>query len=190
MTPLEQYAEGGRKGLAFLGSMLFTRRVSGPRIVMVGEDFTKKMDGIPFRNFGAHHDELQSALRAVRLCKHDWRGTSESDVRGAGTHRRKRVQALRSISLPPAVRNRFRRRGTPAATSRSRRPSARPGPSSRPSSVASTRPLGAPRRRTFVRCNPTRACTAGWNCLKTYTGNRNVQAYQSYRKCLQATQGI
>merc|ERR1719316_1555348 len=59
VTPLEQYAEGGRKGLAFLGSMLFTRRVSGPRVVLAGGEkgaFMKSIDGHMFENYGAHHD--------------------------------------------------------------------------------------------------------------------------------------
>jgi len=60
VTSLEKYAEGGRAGLAFLGSMLFTRRVSGPRVVLAGGEkgaFMKSIDGHMFENYGAHHDE-------------------------------------------------------------------------------------------------------------------------------------
>ena len=43
------------KGVTYIGSMLFSRCCSGARIVSIGGE--KKVQGIPFKSYGAHCDE-------------------------------------------------------------------------------------------------------------------------------------
>jgi len=56
--------EGGAatwKEVSFLGSMLFTRCVSGTRVVVPDGGTAKEVAGIAFRNYGAHTDAYPSA---------------------------------------------------------------------------------------------------------------------------------
>ena len=45
---------GGKTSVSFFGSMLFSRAVSGTRVVVPGK--TQEVGGITFRGFGASHD--------------------------------------------------------------------------------------------------------------------------------------
>ena len=58
--------DGKGKELSVIGSQLFFRRVSGPRVVTC-EDVRTVIDGIDFINFGAHHPNYRKNYLTVAL---------------------------------------------------------------------------------------------------------------------------
>ena len=56
----ESLQSGDSEKLTAIGSALFLRRVSGPRVVAQTEK-SKKVDYLDFKNFGAHNDDFSES---------------------------------------------------------------------------------------------------------------------------------